>query len=74
MVSTKQFKGILAICGGVLIHLSLGTLYTFGEYITLASLEFVNFSTVFSAFANVLTSARDTIIFIPHLSPSLHLL
>ena len=49
MVSRRQFKGILAICGGVLIHLSLGTLYTFGEYITQASLEFVNYATVFSA-------------------------
>ena len=66
MVSRRQFKGVLAICGGVLIHLSLGSLYTFGEYITLASLEFVNYATVFSAFVNVssVALARDTIIFV----------
>jgi hypothetical protein len=37
MVLRQRFKGILAICGGVLVHLSLGTLYTFGKLI-LASL------------------------------------
>ena len=45
MVSTEHLKGILTICGGVLIHLSLGTLYTFGKYSSrkgrMVDLEFV---------------------------------
>ena len=37
MVLSHRSKGILTLCGGVLIHLTLGTLYTFGNmspYIT----------------------------------------